>query len=217
MRDRLIPPISLLMACLCAWGTWRVASEVRAYNSNRAVGGLLAAGMMGGKHDKSASAPVVNERTGLPWLSFPPMEPPVEVNAANPSGTPEIAPEPVELVRPLPMSELTAASAAAEVIVHVWERIMYGVAALLATAGLIGVLSRWVRGPHLIAAAIILLSTLGTLIGMRMLVDPSRGAFHSLPLESYLLAGIGQAGYGVVLLATFARKQRPMPCPPPSA
>lgn len=207
LRDRLIPPISLLMAVLCAVGTWKISAEVRAYNSNRAVGGMLAAGMMAGKNDRPASAPAVNERTGLPWLTFPPVPPPEETGDPESTGVSELPAEP-ERVRVLPMSELTRASAAAEVIVYYWERALYGVAAVLALAGLTGVFSRRVRGPHLLAAVVILLSTVGTLVGMRMLVDPNRGAFHDLPLASYLLAGMGQGAYGVLLLVAFARKAR---------
>lgn len=205
LRDRLIPPISLLMAVLCAAGTWKIAAEVRAYNSNRAIGGMLAAGMMAGKDDRPTSAPAVNERTGLPWLTFPPVPPPEETD--DPESTGEFTGAP-ERVRVLPMSELTRASAAAEVIVYYWERALYGVAAVLAVAGLTGVFSRRVRGPHLLAAVVILLSTVATLVGMRMLVDPSRGAFHDLPLASYLLAALGQGAYGVLLLVAFARKTR---------
>ena len=106
------------------------------------------------------------------------------------------------------MTELTRASGYAEAAVWGWERALYGVAALLALAGLIGLATRWVRGPHLVAAVAILLSTVGTLIGMRVLVDPTRGAFHPLPIQSYVLVIVCQSAYGVVLLAGFGRKKK---------
>ncbi|HOA72119.1 MAG TPA: hypothetical protein PL151_05635 [Phycisphaerae bacterium] len=207
-RDRFVPLVSLIVAGLFVCVAWTIAAKAREYNSNRAVGGLLVAGMLSAKNAETTSAPAINERTGLPWLSLPAIP-------SEPSGEP--APVGTKHDRSafeppaLPFRELSRASASAEVIIHTWECVVYAVAGVSAVAGLIGLFSRWVRGPHLLAAALILLSTVGTLVAMRLLVDERAGAFHALPLLSYLLAAAGQSLYGIVLVALFARKDRALP------
>lgn len=201
VRDRVIPVMSLVVAGLFSVATWQVAGRVREYNSQRAVGGLIVAGLMA--HPAANGTSTVNERTGLPWLSFPP-------GAASGPADAEIANEPAgeatSDVRPLSMPELTRATGQAEAVVWAWERALYCTAGIVALAGLIGLLTRWVRGPHLVAAVAIILSTVGTVVAMRVLVDPARAAFHPLPLESYMLAAVCQAAYGLVLSVAMIRK-----------
>jgi hypothetical protein len=216
VRDRLLPLLSVAVAGLLALGTWQVAVRVREYNSNRAVGGLIVAGMMAGKTksgpystspgntgtfdpdtqpQREPGSERVNLRTGLPWLSFPemPTSSPAEQGGPMPA---------------LPVAQLTRATSYAEVVVYVWERISYGVAGVLGLVGLVGLISRRVRGPHLFAAIVLLLGTAATLVGMRLLVDPDGGAFHPLPLQSYLIAGLAQSVYALILLGAFAREHR---------
>ncbi len=203
MRDRLLPPLSAAVACLLALGTWQVAGRVREYNSNRAVGGLIVAGMMAGRASSSPAntgltepgSARVNPRTGLPLLTFPqlPSSLPDEQGGAMPA---------------LPVAQLTRATSYAEVVVYAWERIAYVGVAVLGLAGLMGMVTRWVRGPHVLAATLLLLGTIATLVGMRLLVSPNGGAFHPLPPQSYLIAGLGQSTYGLIVLAAFSKKPR---------
>jgi hypothetical protein len=201
LRDRLFPWLSILVAGACAWGTGEVAHRVREYNSNRAVGGLLVASMMSGAATRPASGvPAVHPRTGLPWISFPPAPAsmPGGPSPARDSDRPGLPPV-------LPVRELTRATASAEGIILVWERIGQATAALLLLAGLSGLVTRRVRAAHLVVAAVLLAGTVATLAAMRLLVDPARGAFHPLPAQSYVLAALIQSAYGWILLAAFAR------------
>lgn len=196
--------MTLVAAGLFALAASRVADKAYEYNSSRAVGGLIVAGMMAGSQPQASPRGGVNQRTGLPWLSFPEV-PSASAPAGGLSGPGQDADMPF-LPPVLPPSQLSRATRYAEVVIFIWRRLIYGVAGMLALIALLGLATRRVRGPHLFAAAVILLTTAATVVAMRLLVDPARGAFHPLPLTSYLLAAGLQSAYAIVLLGAFARK-----------
>jgi len=202
LRDRLFACLSLLVAAVWVGGTWWTATHVREYSSSRAVGGLIVAGMVGRAAPHPAGERQGSEVMGLPWLRFPaiPQSAPADSESAGTETSSELSHPDLPM---LPLDQLTSATAYAEVVVYVWERVMYTVAGVLVLAAVAGLFTLWGRGSHLAAAAAILLSTAGTLVGMRLLVSPEGAAFHPLPLESYLLAGVGQSLYGLVLLIAF--------------
>ncbi|MBI4581734.1 MAG: hypothetical protein HY718_18705 [Planctomycetes bacterium] len=208
----MVPCASLIVAGLFAWGTQQIAAHVREYNGARAAGGLFIAGMLanrGAGGDPGTSPGHI----GLPALPLPGM-----VGASSPAaddGDISSKPRPgagdgdasdsrpPAAVPELPLERLTRATAHAETIVFVWERVMYGVAAVLGLAGVVGLATSWVRVSHLIAAIVVLLSAVGTIVGMRLLVSPDGGAFHELSVKSYVVAGVVQSLYGWVLLGVF--------------
>ncbi len=97
-----------------------------------------------------------------------------------------------------------------EVIVYIWKRVMLGLAVVIGALGAIGLLTRFVRGPHLLAAGLMLAAMAGTIYGMRLLQSPDGGGLPQLSTWSYLIVALTMSAYASVLIALYARKFRPV-------
>ena len=95
-----------------------------------------------------------------------------------------------------------------EGIVYVWRRVMWSVAGFLELVALLVVITRRSRLLHLRAGVVILLSTVATLVGMRLLIDPDHGGMEPLAIRAHIYVAAVQSAYGVVLLIAFARRPR---------
>jgi hypothetical protein len=185
LRDRLLPPLTLVAAGLWAWGAGEVADHVRHINTARGIASLLTprAEVHGGRHD---ATPAVR-----PLMSFLPMFGP-----------------------PLSPAEAAARQRLHQQIGHVegvvttWLRAMYGVAGFLAAIGLFAWATRWKRPLFLTSAIVILVSAAGTFAAMRHLMDPDRGGLAPLSLWTHVAVLVVQTGYGWILLGAYLRKPR---------
>lgn len=180
LRDRIFVVLTANIAVLCVWATEYVSQEiVLEYNAAR---GLLMIMLPSGfEPPPAATSPQASSASDDP---FDPAE-------ANPFADP---------------ARLAQQVAAVEVIAYVWRRVMWGVAGLLEMVALLAVIARRSRVLQLVAAAVILLSTVATLVAMRLLIDPDYGGMADLPIRWHVMVAVAQSAYGVVLLAAFARK-----------
>ncbi len=188
-RRRVIPLVTLLVAAGWAWGAWRVAGHVKSANFAR----IIAAAMTGSLTQDLESGSTVSPGHSL---TLPLMPPPPPMTPA----------ERQELRREALRQR--EAIAYVEVCVAIWERAMYAVAGLLAVAALVSWATGRTRPIHLVAAAVILASTVATLIALHLLVDPQRGAMPPLSTWTDVIVAVTQGGYGVVLIAAFIRPPR---------
>lgn len=95
------------------------------------------------------------------------------------------------------------------VIAYVWKYLMYITAAILEVAAFLGT-TRHGRRAYLVAGWAILVSTVCTIVAMKLLIDPSFGGMESLARRSYVYIALIQGGYGAILLAVFwPGKRRP--------
>jgi hypothetical protein len=102
-------------------------------------------------------------------------------------------------------AELQKQVAAVEVIAAVWRYAMWGVAGALALLAIIACLSGRPRTCMLGASAIILISTVATLVGMWLLMAPHIGGMPPLQARIYVYVAAAQSAYAWVLLAAYRR------------
>jgi len=182
LRDRLFVVLTANMAWMCAWATpWVVEkSKVLEVNSTRVFLMMMPA--------------------GGPWAQ-------ASDRAGGTSATGE--PEPSGAMTREEFHKLTNEQIpAVEVIVYVWKRVMWGVAGFLGLVALLVAITGKSRLFHLLAAVVIFVSTVATLVAMRLLIDPDYGGMEPLPVRSHVYVAAAQSAYGVVLLIAFARKPR---------
>ena len=132
---------------------------------------------------------------------------------------PLLCERPVSSLIPAPSSQITEKEndsakrikeqiAYVEGIVYVWETFMYWFVRFLVMTGIVSLGAGWTRPLHLMAAGIILLSTVGTLIGLNFLVDPEKGGLPRLSIWTHIMAAAAQSIYGIVLLIAFIGKPK---------
>lgn len=85
------------------------------------------------------------------------------------------------------------------VITYAWKYLMYLTAAILEVAAFLST-TRHRRKACLAAACTILISTICTIVAMKLLISPSFGGMESLAKRSYIYITLIQGGYGAVLL-----------------
>lgn len=178
-RDWICPLVTLAVA-----GLWVLAAKGAADHVNHSNLARLMGTVMFG----TSLAPDAVNGTALPF----PM--PGQQRAKTNAG------------KPLFHDSLARQSEAVEAATYVWRRGMTGVAVLL---GLIAVLSlalNKTRPFHLLAALVILASTVGTYVAIRQLVNPARGGLEEQRLAFYVLVLGLQSLYGWILLVLFARR-----------
>ncbi len=102
------------------------------------------------------------------------------------------------------------------VITYAWKYLMYLTAAILEVAAFLGT-TRHRRKAHLAAACAILISTICTIVAMKLLISPSFGGMESLAKRSYIYIALIQGGYGAVLLVVTLSRWKPAAqrCPLP--
>ncbi|MDM8006882.1 MAG: hypothetical protein QUV05_12140 [Phycisphaerae bacterium] len=107
------------------------------------------------------------------------------------------------------IAALTKQIGTTAVIAYAWKYLMYLAAAFLEVAAVLSTTHRG-RRAHLAAGWVVLVSTICTLVAMRLLVHPSFGGMESLSIRSYLYIVLMQGGYGVILLLAYrAGRKRP--------
>ena len=97
------------------------------------------------------------------------------------------------------ISLLTKQIGITAVIAYAWKYLMYLTAAILEVAAFLST-TRHRRKAHLAAACTILISTICTIVAMKLLISPSFGGMESLAKRSYIYIALIQGGYGAVLL-----------------
>ena len=94
---------------------------------------------------------------------------------------------------------------AVEVIVHIWRWAMWGVGGWLGLMSLLAAISSRARPFMLMAVGVILLSTIASLVAMRLLIDPDYGGMPPLLIWSYIIVAAGQSAWAWVLLIAYRR------------
>lgn len=182
----------------------QLAPQIRESNSVRVVGSLYVGGM--GLGEIAGGAPSANPSAPSPMAG---------VFSSFSLLTDGSRPIPTDISKSQqPLGDLQQASKTVETVVYVWERMMYSGAALLLVACVASWLTGRVRIAHLSIAVVMLLVTLTTLAGMRIIEHPSAGAMPALPLVHHALAGVTLSAYAWILLAVFVRRepvQEPIP------
>jgi hypothetical protein len=89
------------------------------------------------------------------------------------------------------------------VIATIWNYVMYLVAIILELCAVVAILFKRAKWPQVVAAVFIILSTIGTLVGLSLLMDPNYGGLKPLAARMYLYVGAAQGSYGIVLLVTY--------------
>lgn len=174
------------MTCVWIEGAAFLAAHAKTTNSARAFGLLFTASMS--NQQPQARVPI---RIPLPGLVSPP---------AQDGAVPQISQD--------PRTKQKAQILFVEIAVFAWENAMYGIGALLTLFGAFSFRGRLGRPLHLAAGVIILLSTLATIATMALLTNPERGGMEPLSMWNYLVVGIIQSAYGMVLLVVFRRCRR---------
>lgn len=203
LRYQLLPIVTLVFAGLWAGAAWWQARRVESVNAARlfgmAFGGaaaqeleIEAANTAPGTGEPSEAAPTGPVRSPL----FPGLQ----------LGPPRPTPEEERAVR-----RLQERIAYTEVVVLVWRRAMYAVASILALTGILGLLTLYVRGPHLAAATIMVAAMVATLVGMRLLQSPDGGGLPRLSIWSHVIVSVGMSAYPVALILLLARKLKAAP------
>jgi NADH:ubiquinone oxidoreductase subunit K len=174
------------VAALWAGSAQYIADYVRTMNSARLIGMLMTSGM----------DPQEDEESALPGRSL--------FQRPPPAGSPQAERRAQQRRENLEQQQKQIAYV--EVVVFIWERIMYAVAGFLALVGLFSLRGKTVRLLHLLAAGCLLLSPAITLIAMSLLINPERGGMPPLSLWTYVIVIATQSTYGLVLLAAYTRK-----------
>jgi len=170
LRDRVFVVLTANVALVCVWATQHVSQEyVLTPNSVRFL-------LMMVTPQAAASGP----RRAEPE------------NRSGSMGAFDAAPENPREAR----ARLERQIGWVEGIVYVWRRVMWSVAGFLELAALLAAITRRSRLLHLLAGGVILLSTVATLVAMRLLI------------RSHVYVAAIQSAYGVVLLIAFARRPR---------
>lgn len=182
-RERLLPVVTLIVAATWSWGTWRLSGEVRNTSMTR-----LAAELMFGSMAESDSVSVIAPDPLLAFLPIP---------------QPTVAPGRTEHLH-----KLHRQVAYVEGVVYIWARAMYGVASLLGAVGLLGVLTRFVRWPQLVAGVVLVMSPVLTIVCMRLLIMEDKGGMEPLSAWSYIIVATAQSSYGFVLVAVLGRRRK---------
>ena len=107
-----------------------------------------------------------------------------------------------------PLAELQQSLQTVEVVVDRWQWIMYRIAGTIAFLAVASWVTGWTRATHLVAVVIMLIGTITTLIGMRLIEHPQFGNMPPLPLYQYVLVGVVLSVYAWVLLVVFIRSGR---------
>ncbi len=178
-RERAFVLVTLAVAGAWLWGTWQVAEHVKRMNFARLIGSAMV-GSGADQPDSFSPLP--------PLLPLPGWAAPDEADAIH---------------NPQRLREQTRW---VETVVYVWRCVMNGVAAALAVLAILVRLTHRPRALFLAAAAIMLASSLVTVVGMLFLVAPERGGLPPLRGLAYLVVVAVQSAYGLVLLAVFARR-----------
>lgn len=184
-RDRVFAVITAVAAGLCLWAAGAVGDYVLTMNSARMMGAMIA----GPAAVETKSSGLASGQR-LPFLSRP---------RARVAG------------QPAKTTQLQRQIGTAEVVVYIWRRMMWVVAGILALIALLSWFTSKARLLHLSASAVILLSTVATLMGIRYLIAPEYGGMPPLPAKSYVCVAAVQSLYGLILLAVFARKPKVKP------
>jgi len=100
---------------------------------------------------------------------------------------------------------------AVEAIVVVWRWIMWSVGGLLGVLALLAAITERCRLWLLMAGGVILLSTVASILAMRMLIHPDYGGMPPLSPWSHVIVASVQSLFGFVLLIAYWRKPRPAP------
>ena len=198
-RDRWFPLATLVVAVFWAFTAWQQAPELKQANAARLLGSLFVGGMGLGSttaHGVAASEPQPMSSL-LPSFSLLTSGTRPAERVAAPSKRSQS-----------PFSGLHRSMRTVETVVYVWERMMYGIAVLLATLAVASLATGRTRLTHLIAAAVMLAGTTATLVGMRIVEHPSAGDMPPLPRYQYVLAGAVLSAYAWVLLVAFVRSGR---------
>ena len=182
-RNRVFAILTLIFAAAWAGATWKVAGHIKTINLARLVG----AAMTGSIADKP-SVPRLRSNQLFPYIPVP---------------SSQITEQEIESAK-----RIREQIAYVEGVVYVWETSMYLMVRFLVMTGLVSLMAGWARPLHLTAAILILLSTVGTLIGLDFLIDPDRGGLPRLSIWTHVMVAVVQSAYGVVLLAAFACKPK---------
>lgn len=208
-RRTILPCMTLVVAGALAWGAHYWADRVRYVNSYRTTAGLLAASLVASS-SSTHGAPTTGQAGGaLPMLRFPFPPPNVDTAPADARSDDDAASAPPSTENLPSVREVLRQSGYLETLVYLWERIMWGAAAVIAALAVLSLLTRWGRALHLVAAILLLLSTAVTLAVLIKLVDPLGGGLPALPLQTYLAVAVVQSAYGWLLIVVFRWKASP--------
>lgn len=183
-RTAVVAVLTVYVAWALYWGSSQITERVQSVNSARVITALMAGSAV------AAEPPTYG--TGSSILPF-----------GGPPPRRAAAPDPKQLEA---LDRIKRQVATVEVLILVWKYLIWGLAAILAAVSLLSVATRWSRPLNLTAGGLILLSTVGTLVALRVAIDPDRGGMPPLPLRTYLAAAVVQSSYGFVLLALFWRR-----------
>ncbi|MBP7933426.1 MAG: hypothetical protein KA354_02150 [Phycisphaerae bacterium] len=186
-RDWICPLVTLAVAAL-----WTLAAKGAADHVNHSNLARLMGTVMFG----TSLSPDSGNETALPF----PLPGPKQTRPAP--------------AKPLFHESLARQSGSVEGTTYIWRWSMMAVAVLLTFAAILSLATSQTRPLHLLAALVILASTVGTYLAIRQLVNPARGGLEEQPLLFYVLVLGLQSLYGWVLLFLFAPRPAPrMPAP----
>jgi|GEM_PF-3087600 len=202
-RNRVFSLLTLIVAIACIWATGQAADYVKHLNTARLVGAAMTGGF-----GRSESSP---QATTSLSLDIAPRSRPNALPGLPGSWMPTDQAPSKEALQTQPNGDLRKQTVYVEGIVLVWQLMMYSLAGCLVLVGIVSLLTHRARLLHLVAAGLIGLATIGTLIGMVFLGDVSKGGFeqvHPLPMRMYVYVAVVQVSYAVVLLAVFAGRPK---------
>lgn len=114
--------------------------------------------------------------------------------------------EPLDTPAPPSPEELRQQVGTVEVVVIAWRWSVRITAGLLWLTAVVGAWTGSPRRSQLVAAGLLILSTILTLTGLAVLTRPQWGGMDPLPTATYVLVGAVQSCYAWVLLIAFARR-----------
>lgn len=190
VAHRVTPVLTLLVAVAWVVAASHLADHVGTVNFARGLGAAMTGALIDRDETEDADPPLD------PLLSlFPPVS----------------APAPTAPKQPERVEELRRQILYVEGILFVWRAVMYLVAGVLLVVGLTGCFTRRVRGPHLAAAVLVLLSVPATVVAMELLAAEDKGGLGRLSLWTYLLVAVAQSLYAFVLLLILTRRRPTAP------
>lgn len=193
-RDRVFPVVTALLAGACVIGGEALVEYVQRMHSVRVLGAAMAG---------SAAQQPLTPSAGMARRLFPGMSPMV---------APRESPEEAQR-RQAQVEHLKRQIGIVEGTIYVWRRVMWGVGGVLGALALLAAITARVRLFHLLAAVVVVLSTGATLTGMWLLISPAYGAMPPLAWQTWVLVGLVNGFYAIVLLIAFARVGRPQSAP----
>ena len=194
LRDRIFIVLTANVAWLGAWQAYEVSQEY-VLDASSARRYLMLA------------SPSFRDILLFPSLFLRPESQPTSRPASRSAAHDELSPR--EILDAY--NELDRQDAAIQVIVTVWRRIIWGVAGFVGLTALLAAVTQMSRLFHLLAAGVILLSTMVTLVGMSFLIDPDYGGMEPLAWRWYFCVAAIQSAYGFMLLLAFARNPKAKP------